>query len=282
MISNLGSHAHWAYGVAYSRDGKLLASCAAEWPRRREAVSELKLWSVEEGTLLGTHAIDVPYARSLDFGPDGKRLVLGAKTSSTDGQIIIWNVQQRAEEKRLNVKGGFHVVVSRDGRLIGTTSGLWKYPSLEPVCQWPTDGGGFAFDISPQGDVVAVAGVADHTIAIRSAEDGSIVQELHGHQDIVLTLDFSPDGRRLASAGISGVIILWDLETGNEILRYRNHASWVWQAEFSPDGNVLASCDSGGLLRPKIRIRRAMNQRRCAAHPGKRTLNHAAKSNGIG
>ena len=65
---------------------------------------------------------------------------------------------------------------------------------------------------------------------------------LPGHEGRVSRVAFSPDGRRFATAG-SGVIFLWDAETGKQIEPpLRGHTGQVLDIAFSPDGTVLASC----------------------------------------
>ena len=52
---------------------------------------------------------------------------------------------------------------------------------------------------------------------------------------------FSPDGRRLASAGLDQTVKLWDAATGQEVLTLRGHIDNVFCVAFSPDGHRLAS-----------------------------------------
>jgi WD40 repeat protein len=47
---------------------------------------------------------------------------------------------------------------------------------------------------------------------------------LTGHEDVVACAEFSPDGRRLASAGADGRVILWDAKT-RERTRTLQHRS---------------------------------------------------------
>ncbi len=65
--------------------------------------------------------------------------------------------------------------------------------------------------------------------------------------DRVTALDFSPDGKLLASGGgepsRSGEIKIWNLENGQLQLAFKEpHSDTVFGLDFSPDGQTLASC----------------------------------------
>jgi WD40 repeat protein len=52
---------------------------------------------------------------------------------------------------------------------------------------------------------------------------------------------FSPDGKRIASAGGDKTVRIWDAATGKELFKLTGHAEGVWGVAFSPDGKLLAS-----------------------------------------
>jgi WD40 repeat protein len=65
--------------------------------------------------------------------------------------------------------------------------------------------------------------------------------------DRVTALDFSPDGKILATGGgepsRSGEIKLWDISNGNLVTALKEpHSDTVFALDFSPDGKQLASC----------------------------------------
>jgi RNA polymerase sigma factor (sigma-70 family) len=64
---------------------------------------------------------------------------------------------------------------------------------------------------------------------------------LEGHKDRVLSVAFSRDGKRLASASNDGAVKLWDPAAGKELLTLEWHDGPVYQVAFAPDGKALAT-----------------------------------------
>lgn len=65
----------------------------------------------------------------------------------------------------------------------------------------------------------------------------------------VLSVTFSPDGRRLATGDTNAEIRIWDTWSGSELMVCTGHTNWVWSVAFSPDGNLLASASDDNSIR---------------------------------
>ncbi|XWK90589.1 MAG: AAA-like domain-containing protein [Phormidium sp.] len=71
---------------------------------------------------------------------------------------------------------------------------------------------------------------------------------LSGHQDIVYTPKYSPDGQLIATASRDGTIKLWTAN-GRLINTIKTAQGWVTDVIFSPDGKAIASSGQDGTIK---------------------------------
>lgn len=89
--------------------------------------------------------------------------------------------------------------------------------------------------LSPDGKMLAVSG-SDSLISLYSFPELRLIRELRGHTNSVSTIDFSRDGKKVASGGRDHRVIIWDVETGRQIAN--NDVSFsqgIYQVRFHPD-----------------------------------------------
>lgn len=68
--------------------------------------------------------------------------------------------------------------------------------------------------------------------------------EFSSHKDVVYALEFSPDGKRLASAGYDRIIMIWNVAGGSSkspSQQLKDHSDTVYGLAWHPQGKLLAS-----------------------------------------
>lgn len=70
-----------------------------------------------------------------------------------------------------------------------------------------------------------------------------------GHNSLINTISFSPDGKLLASGGYDDSIRLWDVTSGALIRTLIGHVDAVYYIVFSPDGKRMATGDNSHMVK---------------------------------
>jgi WD40 repeat protein len=65
----------------------------------------------------------------------------------------------------------------------------------------------------------------------------------------VLAVEFSPDGKYIATGDTNGEIHLWDANSGTKQLACKGHTSWTWAVTFSPDSRWLATASDDSFVK---------------------------------
>jgi WD40 repeat protein len=217
------------------------------------------------------HTTDV---RAIALSPDGSKLA----TASRDGTVRIWDITPAGTSEwftwaahadmvyrsALTLDGKYMATASTDG-----TAKVWDLVSEKELVAITSHGSPlFGIDISTDGSLLATAG-NDNTAKIwklnlsQEAASHTLLRTITGHAAApavgglfpgLTSVDFNPDGTKLATGGVDGMAKIWDVQTGLELLSVQAHpnGNGITRVVFSPDGRRLATASDIPITLAKI------------------------------
>jgi len=239
LVAALAGHSDAVCSVAYSPDGRILASGSND--------GTMRIWDARTGEkIMSPLTSDGSGVYSVVFAPNGERIASGM----CGGAVYVWDVptgrtvlqpmvghSDSVRSVEFSPDGLYLASASRD-----TTVRLWEAETgrLREIMHGHV-GGVNAITFSPDGQILASCG-DDQTIRLWNAATGEpAAQPLRDHIDHIYSVTFSPDGTKLASGSKDFTIRLWETQNGKNIATLRGHAAMVRSVQFSPDGRSLVS-----------------------------------------
>ncbi|KAK0747323.1 WD40-repeat-containing domain protein [Apiosordaria backusii] len=235
-LQTLEGHSDSVYSVAFSADGRQLASGSYD--------NTVKIWDPASGQCLQTLEGHSDSVYSVAFSADGRQLASG----SYDNTVKIWDPTsgQCLQTLKGHSNSVNSVVFSADSRQLASGSGdktvkIWDPASgqclqtLEGHSNWVN-----SVVFSADGRQLA-SGSDDNTVKIWDPASGQCLQTLEGHSNWVNSVVFSADGRQLASGSYDNTVKIWDPTSGQCLQTLKGHSNSVNSVVFSADSRQLAS-----------------------------------------
>ncbi len=213
------AHGFPVYDIAFSPDGKILASSGAD--------KLIRLWDVRTWRPYAVISGHTEFVSRIAFSPDGK--TLGSIGIRDDRGVWLWDVSTGELKSRNPDESSFawgtpNRTISPDGQYRVETDGASRFS----------------------------------TLIINDAYSKENICALEGHPDQINAWAFYPRAGIIATGGgftshpwpvnARGDVRLWDVKTGMRIAKLKWHWGAISDLAFSPDGQWLVTASYDGTI----------------------------------
>jgi WD40 repeat protein len=238
----LAAHDGWLNAAVPSRDGRSVATGGQD--------GTVRVWNLGHRRVVATirgHHEDV-YDTSLS--PDGGRVA----SVGRDGVVAIARADGRRRHVLRHFRDAFATSVEfiPDGRrlVVGVSDGTVRLLPIDGPGKGVVLGrhGGFVYEARLNRDGTKVVSAnADQATRIWDIKHGTSVSLAHPAD--VTSASFSPNGRRVATAGSDGKVRIWASDGRGPLKTMSDGEQPLLSVRYSPDGRRLLTAGEDGLLR---------------------------------
>ena len=251
----LPGHPRTITGLAFSPDGKQLASCGEG--------NYARVWDVEKKAILHELEGHKDTVRGLAYSPDGRKLA----TISYDGTTRIWDTATGRTLQQLPV-GHWAVAWSPDGLTLANSNftrlfRIWdaKGTKLHELGPFDDRVSSLRFGKDSE-ELLYTLGVERPGCGIVSVKTGAERVHFAEHKGGVWSGNLSPDGTMAVTGGFLGEeLYMWSTADGKLVRRFGGDGRTNWSAAWGKEGRVVAWGNTGNYNtnNPSYPIERAFN-----------------------
>jgi WD40 repeat protein len=244
-LASMRGHTDGVLGASWSPSGDRLAT--ASWD------STVRIWDPSTGKESAILSGAGSYLYAVCWSPDGKQIAAGGGNRA----VQIWDADTRRARTVLrgNQSDVWALAWSPDGSSLAATSeeGVTRLWDVRPGSA-PGPGqvrpGWTQAGYSPDGTRIAVVLENDPHVSILDSVSGHLLRALGGTPPGRLwKARWSPDGTRVACSGWGWALVVWDVQTGEQVIKAvgdggGRHFALAW----SPTGDRVATGDDRGRI----------------------------------
>ena len=231
-------HSNWPTCIAYSTDGSQLISGSLD--------KTVRIWDTltgKESTVFAEHQSTLA---GVAFLPNSSLVA----SIDVKGGVIVWDATSNVIERSWQLSSSilsvsFHprrpwiAVASKDHRVE-----IWDVFQEKPLQVIASTENANLVTFSPDGQRLAIASQTNITSIwpiddLMDNEATSPLSELRGHSDVITSISFSSDGKRLVSLSQDESIRLFDVDLGYELFRLDSDKGTNGIVKFSADGKSI-------------------------------------------
>ena len=245
--------------LAFSPDGRLAITAAAD--------GTLRVWELFNSALAASFYGHGNIVDDVAFASDETKAV----TVSWDGSARVTDLETGLVEATMDSNGGVVTgvkVIPESGLVVSSSSGsdrivVWNLDTGEVVYSLDAPHTDWVPDIAVTSDGSTLISVSrnDRVLARWNLEDGTLIDNFSLEGFRPLSIDLSASDQLVAIGSFEGIVVIFDLEAGEEIQRWSvGESVRGWEITFTPDdtgviigmGNnnaALYDVASGNLIR---------------------------------